>query len=638
MKMKISRSILLIVLAFAITAGYKNAVESSKVTYHCENGYTATKISHPNKAVQTTDGIVDYTGNGTLGVNLENGQGDRGQNYSWGSIGYGDYMYIGTCYGAWLSTLSLMKSSLGREFDDDVMYQALDTFFHGTFYTGEDDGTDPLGVLLKVNVKTGEVKLLMSMDTTGTNCIFRNAVEFKDKLYFCGSVNTIPCIYQIDPKTDECKQVYAGMTLEEYYSAYQKGVSVGIRGMCVYDDKLIISCINTEGALICESKTPEDQSSFKVIATDKELFDYPAYHYTDSIYGGSIFDMTQYGKSLYVSICTGTPENRTDYNTMQSFALVRGDVNADGTWSWTSVAGDTEKDHAKYTYGIDPERTRSGAANLMVYGDYLYIGEYNDEEIAIERLLFDNNFDFMNANFEQSICFYRMDQEENVELVVGDADKMFPDGSLSGLGAGFGRHENQYIWKMQVYDGKLYVGTFDGSSFLEPLNEYVNDPNASGEWKKQAEYFAQQICQNYSGFPAGALECAQYLKDADRGFDLYVTEDGINFETVTTDGFGDPYNHGCRAFGVTNEGLFIGTANPFYGTQVWNLSKTDTPAPTESTESTEVASKTEPSGGNAGTSPKTGDAGAGVLPYMILGLSVLSMVLILLGLKRKEEA
>lgn len=45
----------------------------------------------------------------------------------------------------------------------------------------------------------------------------------------------------------------------------------------------------------------------------------------------------------------------------------------------------------------------------------------------------------------------------------------------------------------------------------------------------------------------------------------------MNVETVTTNGFGDPYNHGCRVFAVTNNGLSIGTANPFYGTQVWSL-------------------------------------------------------------------
>ena len=54
----------------------------------------------------------------------------------------------------------------------------------------------------------------------------------------------------------------------------------------------------------------------------------------------------------------------------------------------------------------------------MVYGDYLYIGEYNDEEIALESVLFDIDFDFVNENLRQSVSLYRMDKDENIELVV----------------------------------------------------------------------------------------------------------------------------------------------------------------------------------------------------------------------------
>lgn len=567
--------LLFVCVAFVCTMNVLAEEEKAPVVYDSGTGYKAEKITHPEKDVMTADGIVDYTGNGTMGVNLVDGQGDRGQNYSWGSIGYGDYMYIGTCYGAWTSTLQFMKMSLGRNYDDTVMKEALDTYYHGNMYTGEEDGVDALGILLKLNVKTGEVKILMSKESTGQNTIFRNAVEFKDKLYFCGAVNTIPCIYQVDPETDECKQVYAGMTLEEYMEAYQKGVSVGIRGMCVYKDKLIVSCINTNGAVICESENPTDQESFKIIATDEELFHYPAYNYCDSIYGGSIFDMTQYGESLYVSICTGKPENAVNENTMQSFGLVRGDVAKDGSWKWTSVVGDKEKDGAKYTFGIDPERTRSGAANLITFDGYLYIGEYNDEEIAVERMLFDNDFTFMNLNFEQPVNFYRMDENEDIELVVGDKDEMFPEGGLSGMGSGFGCNENQYIWKMVEYDGKLYVGTYDASSFLLPLDEYMNDENAAQEWKDKVDEYVEKLCSNYQGIPESAVTCGEYLDKATFGFDLYVTEDGIHFTKITDDGFGDPYNHGCRAFGITEEGLFVGTANPFYGTQVWKLSENE---------------------------------------------------------------
>ena len=53
------------------------------------------------------------------------------------------------------------------------------------------------------------------------------------------------------------------------------------------------------------------------------------------------------------------------------------------------------------------------------------------------------------------------------------------------------------------------------------------------------------------------LTCMCYLRDAERGFDMYVTEDGVNFTTLTTNGFNDPYNHGLRTFAVTNQGLCL---------------------------------------------------------------------------------
>ena len=89
-------------------------------------------------------------------------------------------------------------------------------------------------------------------------------------------------------------------------------------------------------------------------------------NYCDSIYGGSIFDMTQYGESLYVSICTGKPENAVNENTMQSFGIVRGDVAKDGSWKWTSVVGDKEKDGAKYTFGIDPDDSQITAPFVLI--------------------------------------------------------------------------------------------------------------------------------------------------------------------------------------------------------------------------------------------------------------------------------
>lgn len=603
-------------------------IDEENTFYYNKNGLSFEKLTHPEKDVKTTDGIVDYLGDSAVGVvtdpeDKNYNAGDRGQNYAWSAIGHGDWLYVGTCYAAMGNTLSLMKSSLGDKYDEKVLKATFDAMFNGSFFNTEEDGGSAKGVLVKINTKTGEIKLLMAKSLNGYSPLFRNAVEYHGKLYFCGSVvganGGLPSVWQVDPATDECKAVYTGLSsLQDYLAAYRQGISTGIRGMCVYHDQLVISNVTMDSTTGESSATllisGDPEKGFTQIADSSALFNYPAYRYSDSIYGGSIWDMAEYNNSLYASICTGTEDNMPDSNTMQSFALVRGDQNADGTFTWTPVAGDQEKDGACYTFGIDPERTRSGAANLTVFNDYLYIGEYNDEEIALERILFsktgkkaDGQFgggldcSFINANLDQSVSLYRMDKNENMELVMGNATSMFPNGSLSGLKSGFGRNENQYIWRMQVYDGKLYVGTFDTSSLLQVMGQFVNGDllrQTPEAWKSQWKYLKalmkalQEADADGTGNPstlakaiklsnkfvfqnisvcniASAIRLLNYLRKAQRGFDLYVSEDGVNFETITTNGFGDPYNHGLRVFAVTDQGLCVGTANPFYGTQVW---------------------------------------------------------------------
>ena len=611
------------------------SLEDSNTFYYNKNGYSFEKLSHPEKDVKTADGVVDYLGDGAVDVVTDPeaegyNAGDRGQNYAWAAVGYGDWIYVGTCYAAIGNTLSLMKSSLGDEFDEKVLKATFDALYNGTFFLEEADGGKPKGVLVKINTKTGETKVLMSGTLNGHTPLFRNAIEYHGKLYFCGSVGGggigfLPSVWQVDPETDECKPVYLGLnSVKDYAAAHKQGISTGIRGMCVYNDQLVISNVTMDAATGKSSATllisSDPEKGFTQIADSDSLFNYPAYRYSDSIYGGSIWDMVEYNNSLYVSICTGTEDNMPNNNTMQSFALVRGDQNADGTFTWTPVAGDQKKDGARYTFGIDPERTRSGAANLTVFDDYLYIGEYNDEEIALERILFSKtgknangqfggglDCRFLNANLDQSVSLYRMDKNENMELVVGNSTKMFPNGSLSGLKSGFGRNENQYIWRMEVYDGKLYVGTHDASSLMECFGQFVNGnllKRTPSEWKDQWNYLKAlmealtTVDPNGTGNPdtlaqtikfsynfvfknitvrnmASAIKLLNYLRTAKRGFDLYVTEDGVNFETITIDGFGDPYNHGLRVFATTDQGLCLGTANPFYGTQIWIQRKAD---------------------------------------------------------------
>ena len=256
------------VMSLAVPAFADNTAYSETPYTYDAGDYTFGKISHADKAPGQPDGLVDYTGDGTVAVTgtVEgaDGQGDRGQSYSWAAMAYGDYVYVGTCYAAMGKTLSAMDSVMGHKFDEEVMRAELNAVFNGTFFYGEEDGGVSDGVLVKINVHTGEMKLIMANSLNGVTPLFRNAILYKDKIYFCGSVTAngragLPSIYEVDPTDDSFKCVYTGLeNMQEYVQAYKEGVCTGIRGMAVYEGKLVISNVGVDGGYLLISDNPSE--------------------------------------------------------------------------------------------------------------------------------------------------------------------------------------------------------------------------------------------------------------------------------------------------------------------------------------------------------------------------------------------
>jgi hypothetical protein len=82
-------------------------------------------------------------------------------------------------------------------------------------------------------------------------------------------------------------------------------------------------------------------------------------------------------------------------------------------------------------------------------------------------------------------------------------------------------------------------------------------------------FLADEKIENLGYF----IGCLYYMSKSEEGYDFFVSNDGVNFDVISRDGMGDPYNYGTRVFAITNSGLCIGTANPFYGAQVWLLNE-----------------------------------------------------------------
>ena len=140
------------------------------IKYTSDTGnYTATKLSHPNDDVMQPDGIVDY----------ENGVADRGQNYSWSAVGYGDYMYVGVLYGAMLQTIQIMAAQ--NNIDYSIFKAGIDVLYNGTLFMGDEinnPDNEDRSLILKLNTKTGEVSVIVPPN----NASYRSAIEYKDKL------------------------------------------------------------------------------------------------------------------------------------------------------------------------------------------------------------------------------------------------------------------------------------------------------------------------------------------------------------------------------------------------------------------------------------------------------------------------
>jgi hypothetical protein len=143
----------------------------------------------------------------------------------------------------------------------------------------------------------------------------------------------------------------------------------------------------------------------------------------------------------------------------------------------------------------------------------------------------------------------RVDAADAVELIVGPTE----DNPLSGYGPGFGWYLNSYCWYMQDDGENLYMGTWDMSRTIAWLGEDVE----------------------HVAIPFRPLLVELITNPADwgspMGADLYRSADGIHWQPLTLDGFGNPDNHGIRTMVATDAGMVIGTENPFTRLEVWLL-------------------------------------------------------------------
>jgi hypothetical protein len=187
------------------------------------------------------------------------------------------------------------------------------------------------------------------------------------------------------------------------------------------------------------------------------------------------------------------------------------------------------------------DRYNANAQTMKVFRGMLYITSLS--------LPFLTNYDDFKG-FEM----IRMYPDDRWDLVVGSSDPIDPpDPSvtrtpISGWTAGFGNPMAFYGWSMEVWEGELYVGNLDTTVFLRYLEDY---PGELPDIPNLAEMVA----------------AAKLIS----GCDLWRSADGVNWEPVTINGFRNADNYGFRTMQAVNNGLYLGTANPWTGCEIWKL-------------------------------------------------------------------
>ena len=695
-----------------------------------QDGYNIEKVSHTDRGAGETDGILPF--------DIMGEENNRNQSYVWSSVEYGNYIYLGTCWnpisGIYYRNLKNNLTSLFEKRGDEnpaqkagtVATNILTVIYDGNFPDGA-TSTTGTPCIMRVNKYTYDTEVVY-IEKESSKFVnwngYRMATEYNGKLYFACAGYPTSRLLQIDPATNETKVV-----LQK--TAENSGFANGIRGLTVMDGKLFVSLATDgadpdnmfasgsqlpqaykdaisamakkdvrykddnprmEGVRLLSTTNPEDVDSWTVIANQETFDDLPACWIRDSINGGGLWDLVPFNGSLYASMVTGKTDPTTGVNQKRGFAVYRGDPQADGTWTWTPIIGDTSKG-AKYEFGLG--KKESCAGNLFAYGDYLYIGGYNDPMLDLAQIGNAGDFQYLYEDLKNPACLNRMDKNGNIELINDD---------------GFGAASTQYLWRFSEYNGKLVIGTFDiatlasgftqltDGSLLEMTPEefsqkmtYVKElleslkkspskvalaaeentaddaqddvlddtqddvlDNANGDAKdedttnndtttpavttdnveltdEEADAIDQmldqldeiemlssgevsylddrsasydvvdvylQMVDNYNKYVKSILHrinpdfaqkiennilntachhfvyylgCSNIISTQEKGCDVLISSDGVNFTALTRNGFGDIYNHGGRAFIPTDNGLFLGMANPFWGTQLWKI-------------------------------------------------------------------
>lgn len=434
----------------------------------------------------------------------------RENSYAWSMDFLGGYLYVGTARNVFGSVLGVMNVPV-KSWPASVPIP-----------------TDMRSRIFRMKLSTGKWECVYVSDAiaptqkgqpvTGLDMGYRMMKTFRDKetkspVLYIGSAGYGYCrTLAIDSKFHAPKEVF--------HIASPGFISV--RAITEYNDQIVWASEERGYPTIWRSSNPLAECT-KNSSVQYKKIPVPTKWFPK---GGEVFDMISYKGWLYVFFVPHDAKNL-------GFWCARARKAEDG-WKWVLIAGD-RKLGAKYPAGMG--RPYNAGATPIIFKDMVYVGTLNalafkllngypiDPKTIADEMTGSQIWRFGGDDKWERVMPPSIIADTNMELQI--------NGFLNGL--------NLYVWRFGIQDGKLYAGTFDARTIVEaiaPLYKYK----------------------------------LPYLWDP-AGFDIYCTMDGVIWWPETLDGFSDGWNYGARTFATdpSTKDLYLGTANPFFGCQVWRL-------------------------------------------------------------------
>lgn len=467
---------------------------------------------------QVPNGWVKLTGLPTNYSGVADGiapGGDRENSYAWSMDVFNGYLYVGSNR----NILSSIASGFGVD-TGSIPYIPTPT--------------DGRGRIFRMNVQTPGVWEVVQ---TGPDFGYRMMKTFK-----AANGNTTLYVGSAGPRFSRLLAINTSNTVSTVASYDSNKPKLNsIRAITEYNGMLVWTTEDANGVAIFSSPDPvNDPSPTRFPIPTNWFANLCTVSQGRNICGADPFDLVSYNGWLYTFFLTFDSSNNAGF-WLAKTKFVPGTGPGTGWQPWQLIVGDQPTLHAKYPQGMGV--AKNVGAVPIVYKNKVYVGTLFGPifwlsagivpDLGTDSSGLNSLFTSMLTSGGQEI--YRFDQNDNWQRVMPGPNQT---GAAATVASGFWNPMNKYIWRFAVTDGVLYAGTLDLSMFLAyGLEQYGLDP------------------LTYPGV----------------GFDVWATYEGSFWFGLTDNGMNDPWNYGARSFAVDPKtgDLYLGTANPFYGCQVW---------------------------------------------------------------------